>query len=192
MRVFAILTRCLAAIALGLGLIAATPGQVPEPDGLWQGPMRGYTPNTVAGGTVLDTPALAKLLEAEKPVLIDVALVEVKPPSMAPGTPWLPVHRTIPGAIWLPGAGSADPQFAERFKSRLAELTSGDMGRAVVTFCHPECWGSWNAAKRLVGLGYAHVYWYPDGMEGWQADHDVAAVEADPAWAAGNPPDRPH
>ncbi len=184
--------RHFAAIAFGLALIGATPGQVPEPDGLWQGPMRGYTPNTVQGASVLDTAGLAKLLDEEKPVLIDVSLADVKPPSMAPGTPWLPLHRSIPGAVWLPGAGagSADPQFSERFKGRIAELTGADAGRAVVTFCHPECWGSWNAAKRLVGLGYAHVYWYPEGMEGWQADHEVAAVKADPVWAAENPPDK--
>ncbi len=192
MRLVMTRIRRLAAIALGLALIAATPGQVPEPDGLWQGPMRGYTPNAVKGASVLDTAALAKLLDAERPVLLDVALADVKPPSMAPGTPWLPLHRSIPGAVWLPGAGSGadDPQFSERFKSRVAALTGGDPGRAVVTFCHPECWGSWNAAKRLVGLGYAHVYWYPDGVEGWQADHEAAAVEADPAWAAENPPDK--
>jgi PQQ-dependent catabolism-associated CXXCW motif protein len=193
MRLFArpLVISC-AAVAIGLLLIGATPGQVPEPDGLWQGPMRGYTPNTVKGGVVLDTAGLARLIEAGAPVLLDVSLADIKPPSMAPGTPWLPVHRSIPGAVWLPGAGSGsdDAQFAERFRSRVAQLTGGDAGRPIVTFCHPECWGSWNAAKRLIGLGYSHVYWYPDGMEGWQAEHDVAAVNADPAWGAGNPPEK--
>ena len=28
---------------------------------------------------------------------------------------------------------------------------------------------SWNAAKRALSLGYAHVAWYPDGTDGWQA-----------------------
>jgi len=174
-----------AAAAFGLALIAATPGHVPEPQGFWQGPMRGYTPNTVQGATVIDTAALPKLIENQKPVLIDVALADRKPPSMAPDAPWLPLHRSIPGAVWMPGAGdSGDPRFADAFKARIAELTGGDPGRPVVAFCHPECWGSWNAAKRLVGLGYAHVYWYPDGVEGWQVDHATAPVKADAAWAA--------
>jgi PQQ-dependent catabolism-associated CXXCW motif protein len=186
------LARPFSAVAFGLLLIGASPGQVPEPDGLWQGPMRGYTPNTVKGAVVLDTAGLAKLIEAGGPVLLDVSLADIKPPSMAPGTPWLPLHRSIPDAVWLPGAGSGSEEapFAELFRSRVAQLAGGDISRPIVTFCHPECWGSWNAAKRLVGLGYAHVYWYPDGMEGWQAEHEVAAVKPDPDWAAGNPPEK--
>lgn len=174
------------AAALGLGLIAATPGKVPEPPGLWQGPMRGYTPNTVQGATVIDAAALAKLIDGGRPVLIDVALADRKPPAMAPNAPWLPLHRSIPGAIWMPGAGdgSGDPQFIEAFKARIAALTGGDLGRPIVTFCHPECWGSWNTAKRLAGLGYTHVYWFPEGVEGWQTDHETMPVKADAAWAA--------
>jgi rhodanese-related sulfurtransferase len=26
---------------------------------------------------------------------------------------------------------------------------------------------SWNAAKRIVAMGYANVIWYPDGTDGW-------------------------
>lgn len=174
---------------------AQSPGNVPEPDGLWQGPMRGYTPNTAKGASVIDAAALAALIERDRPVLLDVAPADVRPPSMAPGTPWLPVHRSVPGAVWMPGAGSGAPdaQFAEAFRRRLDELTGGEPGRAVVTFCHPECWGSWNAARRLAQLGFTHVYWFPDGIEGWQVEHEVAAVEPDPAWAAANPekPPRP-
>lgn len=181
--------RNFAAIGFGLLLLAASPGQVPEPEGLWQGPMRGYTPNTVAGASVVNTVGLAGLLSEAQPVLLDVGPADKKPPSMSPAVPWLPVHRSIPGAVWLPGAGggSADPAFADAFKSRIAALTGGDAARAVVTFCHPECWGSWNAAKRLVGLGYAKVYWYPEGIEGWQIEHELTAVKADPVWAAEAP-----
>jgi PQQ-dependent catabolism-associated CXXCW motif protein len=183
--------RNFAAIAFGLLLIAGAPGQVPEPGGLWQGPMRGYTPNTVHGASVIDTAALSALLAGAKPVLLDVAPADKKPPSMSPAAPWLPVHRSIAGAVWMPGAGggSGDAAFADAFKNRIAELTGGDVDRPVVTFCHPECWGSWNAAKRLAGLAYRQVYWYPEGIEGWQVEHELAAVKADPAWAAANPPE---
>ena len=35
-------------------------------------------------------------------------------------------------------------------------------------YCHPQCWASWNAAKRAISYGYRKVYWYPDGIEGWE------------------------
>ncbi len=182
-----------AAIAAALFLIAATPGHVPEPEGLWQGPTHGYTPNTVKGATVVDTTALAQLIADERPVLIDVGPADKKPPSMASDAPWMPAHRSVPGAVWMPGAGSGvdDRQFAEAFASRMAALTGGDFERPVVTFCHPECWGSWNAAKRIAGLGYKHVYWYPEGFEGWQTEHESVTIKADPVWALAAPADQP-
>jgi rhodanese-related sulfurtransferase len=40
---------------------------------------------------------------------------------------------------------------------------------------------SWNAAKRAIGYGYQHVYWYRDGVEGWQAaGFHTAVVEPQP------------
>ena len=147
--------------------------------------MHGYTPNTVTGATVVDTPAVAKLLADVHPLLLDVAEPDKKPASLSPTALWMPAHRSIPGADWLPSAGSGrdDRAFAEAFKARVSDLTGGDRAKPIVAFCHPECWGSWNAAKRLVGLGYTKVYWYPDGMEGWQAEHDTTIVKADPKWS---------
>jgi PQQ-dependent catabolism-associated CXXCW motif protein len=178
--------RHLVPLAAALFLVAATPGQVPEPAGLWQGAMHGYTPNTVTGATVLDTAGLSKLLAATPPIMVDVAEADKKPASMPATALWMPAHRSIPGAAWLPGAGSGsdDASFVDAFKTRFAALTGGDRAKPIVAFCHPECWGSWNAAKRLVGLGYTKVYWYPEGMEGWQAQHDTTIVKADPQWTA--------
>ena len=176
--------RHLVPLVAALFLVGATPGQVPEPTGLWQGAMHGYTPNTVAGATVLDTAALTKLLSETPPVLVDVADADKKPAGMAATTLWMPAHRSIPGAVWLPGAGSGSGEapFVDAFKARVAALTNDNKARSIVAFCHPECWGSWNAAKRLAALGYTKVYWYPDGMEGWQAAHDTTIVKADPQW----------
>ena len=28
---------------------------------------------------------------------------------------------------------------------------------------------SWNAAKRAAGWGYTQIYWYRDGINGWEA-----------------------
>ena len=111
------------------------------------------------------------------------------PTTLAGATIWMPQHRTIPGSDWLPGAGSGtdDQAFTDAFRTRAATLTGGKPATPIVVFCHPDCWASYNAAKRLVGLGYTHVNWYRDGLEGWQDGHDTAVVRADPAWLASLP-----
>ena len=180
-----ILSLALLLLVAGVGR-SESPGHVPEPAGLWQGTLHGYTPNTVAGAVVVDTAQFEKLVADKQPVMIDVADADKKPENMPATALWLPAHRSIPGAVWMPGAGSgtSDPAFAGAFERRIAGLTGGDKAKAIVAFCHPDCWGSWNAAKRLAALGYSRVYWYPEGMEGWQAVHDTVIVKADPDWAA--------
>lgn len=186
-----------AAVALGIGGAAAevpsavAPGHVPEPAGLYQGAMHGYTPNTVTGGTVIDTAGLAKLVEQKHPLLLDVAEKDRKPPSMGKDTPWFPIHRTIPGAVFLQGGGSGteDPAYARAFEARVDALAGGDKDKPIVTFCHPDCWGSYNAAKRLIGLGFKHVYWDREGVEGWQAEHPTRAIKPDTTWVASLPAD---
>ncbi|MET0258933.1 MAG: rhodanese-like domain-containing protein [Methylobacterium sp.] len=184
------LVRPLAMIGLGALLGAAGPADspvnVPEPSGLYAGPQHGYTPPTLKGATVVDLAALDGLIAEAKPVLLDVVLADRKPQGLPPGTPWLPSHRSIPGAIWLPGAGVVPltPEQEAAFFTRVAELTGGDKTRPIVTFCRPECWGSWNAGKRLVEAGYTRVHWWPLGVEGWQDTHDTTVVKADMAWTA--------
>ncbi|PXW65703.1 rhodanese-like domain-containing protein [Methylobacterium sp. B4] len=180
-------TAALAALSLLLGAAgpADSPVNVPEPDGLYTGPPRGYTPATLKGATVIDLKGLEGLLP-EKPVLIDVVLADRRPAGLPDDRPWLPTHRSIPGAVWLPGAGGAPlpPDQEDAFLRRVAELTGGDPSKSVVTFCRPECWGSWNAGKRLIAAGYTRVHWFPLGVEGWQDDHDTAVAKPDPAWVA--------
>lgn len=179
-----------AVAALAMASRADSRVTVPEPDGVWTGPMRGHTPLTLQGATVVDLAALDAVM-ADGPVLVDVAATEKKPADFPQDMPWLPIHRSIPGAVWLPGAGAAplDPAREAMFYERVATLTKGDKAKAIVTFCHPECWGSWNAAKRLVLQGYTGVHWFPEGIEGWQDTHATAVVKPDPAWAgsAANP-----
>lgn len=172
------------------GLLAAaapadSPLNVPEPDGLHEGVQQGYTPKTLRGAVVLDSAGLDALL-AKAPVLIDVAPADRKPAGFPADRPWLPAHRSIPGAAWMPDAGAAPLESAREalFLKRVAALTGGDKAKPVVTFCRPDCWGSWNAAKRLVLQGYTGVHWFPDGIEGWQEQHDTAVVRRDSAWAA--------
>ena len=177
----------LRALAL-LGLVA-TPARAqfaPEPPDLWRGPMHGATPATLKGGTVIDARALADLLAKQQPLAIDVANLEHRPEDRPADQLWMPIHRSVPGASWLPGAGSGtrDPAFADAFAKWAAAATGGDKGKPIDTFCHPERWGSWNAAKRLTELGYTHVYWYPGGSEGWSATAATRVVREDPHWKA--------
>lgn len=184
-----ILFRAAAAMAASCCLAAAEPADspinVPEPAGLYTGPQHGYTPPTLKGARVVDAAAVAAMIAGpDKPVLIDVAARERKPSNFPEGRLWLPVHPSIPGAVWLPDAGAA-PLPADReelFYRRVAELTGGDKAKPVVVFCHVECWGSWNAGKRLVEKGYTAVHWLPQGVEGWQEEHETRNLAEDREW----------
>ncbi len=146
--------------------------------------MRSSTPRSLSGAIVIDTGTFADLREHPQTLVLDVALAEERPASMPDNSPWMPLHRSVPGAVWLPGAGNGnnDPAFEKVFKTEIETLTDHDLDRAIVTFCHPQCWASWNAAKRLIQLGYRRVYWYSEGLEGWQASHETRAAQEDPEW----------
>ncbi|MEZ2130796.1 MULTISPECIES: rhodanese-like domain-containing protein [unclassified Sinorhizobium] len=180
-----------AAISLAIALFLTASGtqlswaEVQEPDGLWTGPMRGETPKTLGGAVVIDLAGLEALIQ-KKPVLLDVGPADKKPEDFPQDRLWLPTHRSIPGAVWLPGAGAASFEAAqeETFFRRVEELTHGDSSKPIVTFCRPECWGSWNAGKRLVMKGYTGVYWFPGGINRWQEVHETVEVKPDGAWRA--------
>jgi PQQ-dependent catabolism-associated CXXCW motif protein len=180
--------------ALTTALLIAGPGLAddsapPEPDGYRTGVLRAPTPATLSGARVLDIAALEAAVEGGA-VLIDVGPAPVKPEDLPADRPWLPTHRSIPGATWLPGAGLGDdlpPERAALLLDQVAELTGGDAARPVVVFCKPDCWASWNVGRRLVLAGYAAVAWFPGGVDAWQVDHPTAPVEALPGWDAPAP-----
>ncbi|WP_082508082.1 rhodanese-like domain-containing protein [Methylobacterium sp. Leaf113] len=174
----------LVATLLGAAAPADSPVAVPEPAGYWDGALQGYTPKTLAGATVIDAEAVEALIGAGNTLLIDVSESDPTPRDLAPGRLWRPIHRAIPDSIWLPGAGSGtlSAQDAAALAERIETLTRGDRTRPVVTYCHPDCWGSWNLGKRLVTLGYRSVHWFPAGIEGWQERHDTGAIRPDAAW----------
>jgi len=50
----------------------------------------------------------------------------------------------------------------------------------MVFFCvDPECWLSYNAALRAIGLGYTGVMWYRGGIAAWRAAQKPMA-QSDP------------
>ena len=119
------------------------------------------TPLAIPGAQLIRTQELRRRLQApldERPLLFDV-LSET--------------HASLPGAIWLPGAGLGSG-FDDALQGRLAALlrfmTAGDLARELVFFCvGPRCWLSYNTALRAVRLGYTNVRWYRGGIEAWGA-----------------------
>jgi PQQ-dependent catabolism-associated CXXCW motif protein len=121
-------------------------------------PLHAPTPRSIPGGRVIKTLELKALLDANK----DVVVIDVQG-----GT----TRRTIPGAYWLPGAGSGQFFRAEKFRfiEALEKLTAGDKTRPIVFLCvHSECWTSYNASLRAIEAGYKDVLWYRGGTDAWR------------------------
>src|SRR5262249_8760123 len=92
-----------------------TPTAPPEPEGFWNGPTNDPVPNTIKGGKVIHTQALAALLKRKDPkaIVVDVSNGPRRPDELPITTTWLPVpHQAIPGALWIPGAGLGEPPLA--------------------------------------------------------------------------------
>ena len=138
----------------------------------------------VQGGQRVDLAGVDRL-RAEGAALVDVmpARAGYDPATGA----WRLVDKreTIPGATWLPntGTGKLEPRLAAYFAAGLARLTEGDTSRPIVFFCLADCWMSWNAVKRASELGYARLYWFAEGTDGWS--------EADRPLVDGAPPPVP-
>jgi PQQ-dependent catabolism-associated CXXCW motif protein len=118
------------------------------------------TPREVPGAKTVMTPQLRAWLERDppqRPLLLDVIGDQG--------------HDSLPGAIWLPGAGrgsSLDDALQGHLAKSLEQLTEGDRGRALVFFCAgTRCWLSYNAVLRAAKLGYSEVYWYRGGIDAW-------------------------
>ena len=119
------------------------------------------TPLAIPGARPIRTQELRRRLQApldKRPLVFDV----LSEP-----------HASLPGAIWLPGAGLGSG-FDDALQGRLAALlrfmTADDRARELVFLCvGPRCWLSYNAALRAVRLGYTNVLWYRGGIEAWGA-----------------------
>ena len=167
--------RCAALLALCAVFSAASGDSttpVPEPSGLWSGPINSDVPATIAGGKVVHAAEVAKLIDQANAFVIDVSNLPKRPEGMAADAPWLPLpQEVIPGSVWIPdvGAASISEQLDEFFRAQLHAGTNGALDHPVVIYCHERCWLSWNAAKRAIGYGFRNVHWFPDGIEGWRA-----------------------
>jgi adenylate cyclase len=118
----------------------------------------GLTPTSAPGVTTIRTSDLARFLPRTGPVVMDAVSYS-----------W---GRSIPGAVGLQNAGlggSFADAAQDHLRSKLHELTAGDLDRPVVAVgCNSERFDGRNLALRLAALGYTHVYWYRGGREAWE------------------------
>ncbi len=171
---------CLARRLLVMGLIAlptapcrtAEPAPLFDADGYRVDQFIASVPATAPGATTVNTGEVAALREHGHVTLIDVMPAPPKPAGLGPTDLWLPPPRlNIPGSVWLPniGYGRLSDALTAYWQRNLERLTGGDHGHRLIVYCRADCWMSWNAAKRLAAAGYTAVYWYPDGVTGWEA-----------------------
>ena len=131
------------------------------------------TPTTIPGGHVITT------AEMRQAVGSNILFVDV-----LAGPP----HPTLPGALWLPGAGNAgsfNDDIQQKLWSILSQATQQNPDRPIVFFCAgSKCWESYNAALRAEHMGFKMVLWYRGGLAAWQA----AGLPVNSAGGGGAPP----
>ncbi len=172
------------AALLAFALAGPALAEVPEPATYREDDYRSPVPATLSGATVVSSEEAETLWQEGTVAFIDVLPRAPKPEKLPEGTIWREKPRlSIPGALWLPNVGYgriADVTDAY-FRAGLAKATGDDPAHPVLFFCLEDCWMSWNAAKRALEYGYATVYWYPEGTDGWTfMDYPVEELEPEP------------
>lgn len=143
-----------------------------EPEGYRLDAYRAPVPATLTGATVIDTAKAFDMWKAKAAVFVDALPHAPKPEGLPKNAVWREQPRfDIPGSVWLPDTGYGElAEATQRYLEKgLARATASDKAKPLVFYCLENCWMSWNAAKRAMSLGYANVFWYPQGTDGWAA-----------------------
>jgi PQQ-dependent catabolism-associated CXXCW motif protein len=177
-----------AAFAVFLALMSLACGGVrgeeaaSEPSGYRTHDYRAPTPAALAGARVLTTAQAEVLWRDKTAIFIDAMPQAPRPANLPPGTIWRDRPRSnIPGSIWLAdtGYGELAASTEDYLRRNVERVTGSDRTKLLVIYCQRNCWMSWNAAKRLLAMGYANVAWYPDGVDGW-TEAALPVVDAHP------------
>ncbi|ATN35767.1 rhodanese [Rhizobium sp. ACO-34A] len=150
--------------------VSAPKAVVEEPQDYRQDEYRAPVPATLSGATVVSTEQAHALWENGGVAFVDVLPRPPKPDNLPAGTVWKEKPRiSVKGALWLPntGYGKLADVTLDYFRKGLEKASGGEKNHPLLFFCLPDCWMSWNAARRAIELGYSKVYWYPQGSEGW-------------------------
>jgi PQQ-dependent catabolism-associated CXXCW motif protein len=168
----------LALLLLCLIALTAQAQEAPSSASLRLSDYSAPTPESIPGARVIDTAELRRAAQGPpsgRPLLFDVRGER---------------QESLPGAIWLPGAGrgsSFQDGVQKQLAATLREVTRGDASRTLVFFCAgPRCWLSYNAALRAAKLGYRDVRWYREGTEVWG---EGGGALAEPVVAWRRPPE---
>jgi adenylate cyclase len=120
----------------------------------------GYTPTGTPGVKTIRTDDLAEFLADSTPIIVD--------------TMTCTMGRSLPGAVGLKSVGlggSFSDAVQDRLRSKIRELTGGDLHRPIVAVgWNSERFDGRNLALRLTALGYTQVYWYRGGREAWEVN----------------------
>jgi PQQ-dependent catabolism-associated CXXCW motif protein len=173
--------RC-ALVVLLWAPMSAFSQDISEPEEYRTEDYRAPTPTTLKGARVITTAEAEQIWKAGGAIFVDVLPHAPRPANLPPGTIWREKpRRNIPGSSWLPdtGYGALAPVTENYLRTNLARLTGSDRTKTLVVYCLRDCWMSWNAAKRILAMGYANVVWYPDGTDGW-AEADLPLRESMP------------
>jgi PQQ-dependent catabolism-associated CXXCW motif protein len=165
-----------------LGPVFALAQDTAEPNGYRTENYRAPTPATLPGARVVTTAEARRIWEDGGAIFLDVLPHAPRPANLPPGTIWREKPRlNIPGSVWLPdtGYGALAPATENYLRSNVARLSAGDRAKMLVVYCQSACWMSWNAAKRILAMGYINIAWYPDGTDGWQ-EADLPLEESRP------------
>jgi adenylate cyclase len=129
-------------------------------DSILHSDFAGLTPTSAPGVTTIRTADLARLLAQTRPIVIDTVSYS-----------W---GRSLPEAVGLSNAGlggSYTDATQDHLRSKLHQLTAGDLSRPVVAVgWNSERFDGRNLALRLTALGYTQVYWYRGGREAWEVN----------------------
>ncbi|WP_265501182.1 PQQ-dependent catabolism-associated CXXCW motif protein [Paracoccus beibuensis] len=174
------------ALLLAVAVAVAAPAlaeTVPEPDTYRGEPYRASVPATLAGAEVIDARTAIALNDEGRAAFIDVLPRKTRPEGLPEGTIWHEqLHLTIPGSVWLWNTGYealSEPEEI-RLRTGLDRLRRDDPQRPLVFFCRPDCWMSWNAARRAIEWGYQPILWFPGGADSWAEAGGPPLVTAEP------------
>jgi rhodanese-related sulfurtransferase len=77
------------------------------------------------------------------------------------------------------GRGALSPELERYFRDHLEVATKSRRDTPVVFYCFADCWMGWNATRRAASWGFTRLYWYRDGIDGWEAAK-LPVAEAEP------------
>ena len=118
-----------------------------------------FTPRTLPGATIVDAPAVARLLQAGATYIDTRTEAEYK-------SGHIPGSKLVPYVEKSPKEADFDPA-PDKFD--VAQL-GPDRNAELIFACNgPECWKSFKASHAAIKAGYKKVHWFRGGFPEWRS-----------------------